>query len=81
MIGDNGTILTGRLYPNLKSNINKFINPFKNRKLVNIFISIRQMTSFLPSTYCEYLRWNKYISYNNFTSKTCSKPEMDGRIK
>ena len=70
MIGDNGTILTGRLYPNLKSNINKFINPFKNRKLVNIFISIRQMTSFLPSTYCEYLRWNKYISYNNFTSKT-----------
>ena len=69
MIGGNGTILTGRLYPNLKSNINKFINPFKNRDLVNIFISIRPMTSLLPSQYCEYLRWYEYISYNDFTAK------------
>ena len=42
MIGSNRTILSsGFLYPDLKSKINTFINPFKNRHLVNIFISIR----------------------------------------
>ncbi len=69
MIGNKGTILTGALYPNFKTNINKYLFPFNNRDLVNVFLSIRPMTSFLPSLYCEYLRWNKYISYKDFTSK------------
>lgn len=69
MIGGNGTILTGRLYPDLKMKINKFLSPFKSRETINVYISIRRMTSFLPSQYCEYLRWNKYISYGDFTSK------------
>ncbi|GAA6167809.1 hypothetical protein [Sessilibacter corallicola] len=69
MIGGNGTILTGRLYPHFHTNVNSFLFPFKNRNLINIYISIRPMTSFLPSQYCEYLRWNKYVSYKKFTSK------------
>ncbi len=69
MIGGNGTILTGFLYPNFKSKINQFLSPFKNRNLVSVYISIRPMTSLIPSQYCEYLRWNKYISYEEFTSK------------
>jgi hypothetical protein len=69
MIGDNGTILTGTLYPKFKSNISRYLRHFRNRELVNVYISIRPMTSFLPSQYCEYLRWNKYISYEKFVSK------------
>ena len=69
MIGGNGTILTGTLYPEFKSKMNKFLAPFENRNLVTVYISIRPMTSLLPSQYCEYLRRHEYLSYEKFTSK------------
>lgn len=69
LIGGNGTALSGSLYPDLSSRINKILYPYKNRELLTIYISIRPITSFLPSQYCEYLRWNKYISYDDFTRK------------
>jgi hypothetical protein len=70
IIGDNGTILTGSLYPDFKRNSDKILSHLKNRELINLFISIRPFTAFLPSQYCEYLRWNKYLSYRDFTAKT-----------
>lgn len=69
MIGGNGTILTGALYPEFKAKANKFLTPFKNRNYVKVYISIRPMTSLLPSQYCEYLRRHPYFSYEEFTSK------------
>lgn len=70
MIGGNGTILTGSLYPDFRKRAERFLFPFKNRDLINVFISIRPITSFLPSQYCEYLRWHAYMPYEKFTAKT-----------
>jgi len=32
-----------------------------------IYITIRNMANFLASAYCEYLRWNKYIDFCDYT--------------
>lgn len=69
MIGNTGTVLTGTLYPKFKNNVQHFIKPFLNKKRIKIFITIRPMTSFLPSEYCEYLRWNPFITYEKYTSQ------------
>ena len=69
MIGGNGTILSGKLYPEFAVRAARHLEPFKKRSLINVYITIRPMTSFLPSQYCEYLRRNKYLSYEDYTKK------------
>ncbi len=68
LIGKNNTILTGQLYPYFMEYTDKYLSPFKNRDLINIFITIRPMTEFIPSQYCEYLRKNSYMHYQDFVS-------------
>lgn len=69
LIGGNGTLLSGRLYPSFHKTVDECLSGFKNRSLVTVYITIRPMTSFVPSQYCEHLRWSPYISYDEFTSR------------
>ncbi len=69
LVGSNGTILTGKLYPQFGTLLDRYLRPFKNREKIKIFISIRPMVYFVPSQYCEYLRWNDFISYIEFTKQ------------
>lgn len=70
LIGGNGTILSGSLYPDFEANTNKAIRFFSNRDKLKLYITIRPMHSFLPSQYSEYLRCRyKFITFRDYMSK------------
>lgn len=54
------------IYVNIEKRIRNIIKEINSEKL-NIYISLRNIATFLPSVYCEYLRHCSYISYEDFS--------------
>lgn len=54
------------IYTNIEKRIRNIEKEMCTKKL-NIFISLRNIATFLPSAYCEYLRHSPYISFNEFS--------------
>ncbi|MGL6260694.1 hypothetical protein [Vibrio sp. WXL210] len=68
LIGGVDTPLSGTLYPNLKSNVERMLSIFRH-DTVRVFITIRSFDGFLASLYCEYLRHYKFLSFDEYIQK------------
>lgn len=75
LIGGNSSVYkTGYPYPDINKKTSDILKFFKNKELIKVFITIRPMSDFIPSQYCEYLRYNKYVDFDTFIKK-CNKIE------
>lgn len=62
-------VITGKIYQNTSGIIEKIRSSFPNAR-IEVFISIRNPCDFLASIYCEYLRHNRFIKFEQFIKKT-----------
>ncbi|QEQ95874.1 hypothetical protein [Neptunomonas concharum] len=65
MIGNAGEIRKGINYKPISDVIGKIRQSLPESK-VSVLISLRNPLEFLPSIYCEYLRHNNFVSYENY---------------
>ena len=65
ILGAPGDIVGGRLYPFGENRVRRFCDQFADRR-VRLFLTLRQPAGFIASMYCEYLRHNPYLSFEDY---------------
>lgn len=65
ILGSPGDILGGALYPWAENRVRRFCEQFAGRR-IRIFLTLREPGPFLASMYCEYLRHNPYLGFEDY---------------
>ena len=65
ILGAPGDILGGALYPFAENRIRKLCDQF-DRLPIALFVTLRAPAAFLGSMYCEYLRHNPYLRFEDY---------------
>ncbi len=68
IMGNVSVVMSGKIYPQMNKKISDIIQQIPTDKLT-IFFSIRTVSSYLSSAYCEYIRHWDYVSFSEYIDK------------
>lgn len=77
IIGNPGDIQTGALYPYAANRVLSFCEEVAPAK-VTLFLTLRDPSSFITSMYCEFIRHNSFVSFDEYTG-ACRLPDFSYR--
>jgi len=70
ILGNHKSIPMGHLYPKACEKVTKYLGFLKHPQRVKVFLSLRPMTEYMISHYCESLRHrSEFLSYESFIQK------------